>query len=126
MDELRRSEERLEKLRADLLAAESELNPLEASWRERTDREVEELVAFAKERGHSWTQHKETEESVRWLLRAGFYGAGFEEGGPHYKEREKVARLKSKIKWWENKVLKEKLEARKAQAVAQALAKRNE
>ena len=83
------------------------------------DREVAELVAFAKERGHSWTQHKETEERTRRLLGAGFYGAGFQGGGPHYKEREKVDRLKSKIKWWENKVRKEEWEAKKAQALAQ-------
>ena len=35
MDELKRSEDRLEQLRVELLAADSELKPLEESWRER-------------------------------------------------------------------------------------------
>jgi hypothetical protein len=119
MDELGRSKERLEKLRAELLVAESELEPLKASWNERTEREVDELAAFAKERGHSWVQREESEEHVRWLLTAGVYGSGFQEGGPHHKADQKVDRLKSKIRWWERKVLKEEHNAKIATYLAQ-------
>ena len=125
MDELTRSKERLEKLRGELEAAESELQPLQASAHERADREVEELISFAKERGHSWVERKEDEEIARRMLGSTAYRSGFEKGGPHHKADQKVDRLKSQIRWWGRKVRKEEWEATKAQYLAEALAKRN-
>jgi hypothetical protein len=112
--------QRLAKHRAELEDAQRELEPLQASWRESTDREVEELIAFAKERGHSWVSvaSEEDEEATRRLLTIGFYGLAFQEGGPHHKAAEKVERLEGRVRWWENKVRREEYKAWKTRRLA--------
>jgi len=49
-------EEALEKLSAELKAAEEERVHLEAQWRQKYMPEVEELIEFARRRKHPWAQ----------------------------------------------------------------------
>jgi hypothetical protein len=70
-------EEELERLSAELKAAEEERAHLEAQWREKYMPDVEELIDFARRRKHPWAQKIEPEnESVVketflvWLYRS--------------------------------------------------------
>jgi len=70
-------EEELERLSAELEAAEEERAHLEAQWREKYMPDVEELIAFARRRKHPWAQKIEPEnESIVketflvWLYRS--------------------------------------------------------
>jgi hypothetical protein len=70
-------EEELERLSAELKAAEEERAHLEAQWREKYMPEVEELIDFARRRKHPWAQKIEPEnESIVketflvWLYRS--------------------------------------------------------
>jgi hypothetical protein len=49
-------EEELEKLSAELKAAEEQRAQLEAQWREKYTPDVEELIDFARRRKHPWAQ----------------------------------------------------------------------
>jgi hypothetical protein len=49
-------EEELEKLSAELKAAEVERAHLEAQWRQKYMPDVEELIEFARRRKHPWAQ----------------------------------------------------------------------
>src|SRR5215211_1150978 len=70
-------EEALEKLSAELKAAEEERVHLEAQWRQKYMPEVEELIEFARRRKHPWAQKigPENEGIVKetflvWLYRS--------------------------------------------------------
>jgi hypothetical protein len=70
-------EEELEKLSAELKAAEEERAQLEAQWREKYMPDVEELIDFARRRKHPWAQKigPENEGIVKetflvWLYRS--------------------------------------------------------
>ena len=70
-------EEELEKLSAELEAAEEERAQLEAQWREKYMPDVEELIDFARRRKHPWAQKiaPENEGIVKetfllWLYRS--------------------------------------------------------
>jgi hypothetical protein len=70
-------EEDLERLSAELKAAEEERAQLEAQWREKYMPDVEELIEFARRRKHPWAQKIEPEnESIVketflvWLYRS--------------------------------------------------------
>ena len=70
-------EEELERLSAELKAAEEERAQLEAQWREKYMPDVEELIDFARRRKHPWAQKIEPEnESIVketflvWLYRS--------------------------------------------------------
>ena len=49
-------EEEIEKLSAELKAAEEQRDHLEAQWRQKYMPDVEELIDFARRRKHPWTQ----------------------------------------------------------------------
>jgi DNA repair exonuclease SbcCD ATPase subunit len=49
-------EEQLEKLNAELKAAEEQRAHLEAQWRQKYMPDVEELIEFARRRKHPWAQ----------------------------------------------------------------------
>jgi DNA repair exonuclease SbcCD ATPase subunit len=70
-------EEELEKLSAELKAAEQERAHLEAQWRQKYMPDVEELIEFARRRKHPWAQKigPENEGIVKetflvWLYRS--------------------------------------------------------
>jgi hypothetical protein len=70
-------EEELEKLSAELKAAEKERALLEAHWRQKYMPDVEELIEFARRRKHPWAQKigPENEGIVKetflvWLYRS--------------------------------------------------------
>ena len=70
-------EEELEKLSAELKAAEEERAQLEVRWREKYMPDVEELIDFARRRKHPWAQKigPENEGIVKetflvWLYRS--------------------------------------------------------
>ena len=70
-------EEALEKLSAELKAAEEDRAQLEAQWREKYMPDVEELIDFARRRNHPWAQKigPENEGIVKetflvWLYRS--------------------------------------------------------
>jgi hypothetical protein len=70
-------EEDLEKLSAELKAAEEERAQLEAQWREKYMPDVEELIGFARRRKHLWAQKIEPENEgivketfLVWLYRS--------------------------------------------------------
>jgi hypothetical protein len=70
-------EEELEKLSAELKAAEEERAQLEAQWREKYMPDVEELIDFARRRKHPWAEKigPENEGIVKetflvWLYRS--------------------------------------------------------
>jgi hypothetical protein len=70
-------QEDLEKLSAELKAAEEERAQLEAQWREKYMPDVEELIDFARRRKHQWAQKIEPDnESIVketflvWLYRS--------------------------------------------------------
>jgi DNA repair exonuclease SbcCD ATPase subunit len=70
-------EEELEKLSAELKAAEQERAQLEAQWREKYMPDVEELIEFARRRKHPWAQKIEPENEgivqetfLAWLYRS--------------------------------------------------------
>jgi hypothetical protein len=70
-------EEELEKLSAELKAAEEDRAHLEAQWREKYMPDVEELIDFARRRNHPWAQKigPENEGIVKetflvWLYRS--------------------------------------------------------
>jgi DNA repair exonuclease SbcCD ATPase subunit len=70
-------EEELEKLSAELKAAEEERAQLEAQWRQKYMPDVEELIDFARRRKHPWAQKigPENEGIVKetflvWLYRS--------------------------------------------------------
>jgi hypothetical protein len=70
-------EEELEKLSAELKAAEEERVHLEAQWREKYMPDVEELIDFARRRKHPWAEKigPENEGIVKetflvWLYRS--------------------------------------------------------
>jgi hypothetical protein len=70
-------EEELEKLSAELKAAEEERALLEAHWRQKYTPDVEELIEFARRRKHPWAQKigPENEGIVKetflvWLYRS--------------------------------------------------------
>ena len=70
-------EEELEKLSAELKAAEEGRAQLEAQWREMYMQHVEELIEFARRRKHSWAQKIEPENEaivketfLVWLYRS--------------------------------------------------------
>jgi DNA repair exonuclease SbcCD ATPase subunit len=70
-------EEELERLSAELKAAEEERAQLEAQWRQKYMPDVEELIDFARRRKHPWAQKIEPEnESIVketflvWLYRS--------------------------------------------------------
>jgi DNA repair exonuclease SbcCD ATPase subunit len=67
----------LEKLSAELKAAEEERAQLEAQWREMYMQDVEELIEFARRRKHPWAQKIEPENEaivketfLVWLYRS--------------------------------------------------------
>ena len=70
-------EEELEKLSAELKAAEEERAHLEAQWRQKYMPDVEELIEFARRRKHPWVQKIEPENEgivketfLVWLYRS--------------------------------------------------------
>jgi hypothetical protein len=70
-------EEDLEKLSAELKAAEVERAQLDAQWREKYMPDVEELIDFARRRKHPWAQKIEPENEgivketfLVWLYRS--------------------------------------------------------
>jgi hypothetical protein len=70
-------QEELEKLSAELKAAEEERAHLEAHWRQKYMPDVEELIEFARRRKHPWTEKigPENEGIVKetflvWLYRS--------------------------------------------------------
>src|SRR5919106_5515306 len=70
-------EEELERLSAELKAAEEERAHIEAQWREKYMPDVEELIDFARRRKHPWAQKIEPDnESIVketflvWLYRS--------------------------------------------------------
>jgi len=70
-------EEELERLSAELKAAEEERARLEAQWREKYMPDVEELIDFARRRKHPWAQKIEPENEgivketfLVWLYRS--------------------------------------------------------
>jgi hypothetical protein len=70
-------EEDLEKLSAELKAAEEQRAHLEAQWRENYMPDVEELIEFARRRKHPWAQKIEPENEgivketfLVWLYRS--------------------------------------------------------
>jgi hypothetical protein len=70
-------EEELDKLSAELEAAEEERAHLEAQWREKYMPDVEELIAFARRRKHPWAEKIEPENEgivketfLVWLYRS--------------------------------------------------------
>jgi hypothetical protein len=70
-------EEELEKLSAELKAAEKERAQLGAQWREKYMPDVEELIDFARRRKHLWAQKIEPENEgivketfLVWLYRS--------------------------------------------------------
>ena len=70
-------EQYLEKLSAELKAAEEERVHLEAQWREKYMPDVEELIDFARRRKHPWAQKIEPENEgivketfLVWLYRS--------------------------------------------------------
>jgi hypothetical protein len=70
-------EEDLEKLSAELKAAEEERAQLEAQWREKYMPHVEELIGFARRRKHPWAEKIEPENEgivketfLLWLYRS--------------------------------------------------------
>jgi DNA repair exonuclease SbcCD ATPase subunit len=70
-------EEELERLSAELKAAEEERAHLEAQWREKYMPDVEELIDFARRRKHPWAQKIEPknesivkETFLVWLYRS--------------------------------------------------------
>jgi hypothetical protein len=70
-------EEELEKLSAELNAAEEERAQLEAHWRQKYMPDVEELIDFARRRKHPWAQKIEPENEgivketfLVWLYRS--------------------------------------------------------
>jgi hypothetical protein len=70
-------EEELEKLSAELKAAEEERAHLEAQWRQKYMPDVEELIEFARRRRHPWVQKIEPENEgivketfLVWLYRS--------------------------------------------------------
>jgi hypothetical protein len=70
-------EEALEKLSAELKAAEEDRAQLEAQWREKYMPDVEELIDFARRRNHPWAQKIEPENEgivketfLVWLYRS--------------------------------------------------------
>src|SRR5688500_12165456 len=70
-------EEELEKLSAELKAAEEQRANLEAQWREKYMPDVEELIDFARRRKHPWAQKIEPENEgivketfLVWLYRS--------------------------------------------------------
>jgi hypothetical protein len=70
-------EEELEKLSAELKAAEEQRAHLEAHWRQKYTPDVEELIDFARRRKHPWAQKigPENEGIVKetflvWLYRS--------------------------------------------------------
>jgi DNA repair exonuclease SbcCD ATPase subunit len=70
-------EEELERLSAELEAAEEERAQLEAQWRKKYMPDVEELIAFARRRKHPWAEKIEPENEgivketfLVWLYRS--------------------------------------------------------
>jgi DNA repair exonuclease SbcCD ATPase subunit len=70
-------EEELEKLSAELKAAEQERAQLEAQWRQKYMPDVEELIEFARRRKHPWAKKIEPENEgiiketfLVWLYRS--------------------------------------------------------
>jgi len=70
-------EEDLEKLSAELKAAEEERSHLEAQWREKYMPDVDELIGFARRRKHPWAEKIEPENEgivketfLVWLYRS--------------------------------------------------------
>ncbi len=70
-------EEEIERLSAELRAAEEERAHLEAQWREKYMPDVEELIDFARRRKHPWAQKIEPENEgivketfLVWLYRS--------------------------------------------------------
>src|ERR671910_1652506 len=70
-------EEELERLSAELKAAEEERAQLEAQWREKYMPDVEELIGFARRRKHPWAEKIEPENEgivketfLLWLYRS--------------------------------------------------------
>jgi hypothetical protein len=70
-------EEDLDKLSAELKAAEEERAQLEAQWREKYMPDVEELIDFARRRKHPWAQKIEPDNEgivketfLVWLYRS--------------------------------------------------------
>jgi DNA repair exonuclease SbcCD ATPase subunit len=70
-------EEDLEKLSAELKAAEQERAHLEAQWRQKYMPDVEELIEFARRRKHPWAEKIEPENEgivketfLVWLYRS--------------------------------------------------------
>jgi hypothetical protein len=70
-------EKQLEKLSAELKAAEEERTELEAQWRQKYMPDVEELIEFARRRKHPWAEKigPENEGIVKetflvWLYRS--------------------------------------------------------
>jgi hypothetical protein len=70
-------EEDLERLSAELKAAEEQRAHLEAQWREKYMPDVEELIGFARRRKHPWAQKIEPDNEgivketfLVWLYRS--------------------------------------------------------
>jgi DNA repair exonuclease SbcCD ATPase subunit len=70
-------EEELEKLNAELKAAEKQRAQLEAQWREKYIPDIEELIDFARRRKHPWAQKIEPDNEaivketfLVWLYRS--------------------------------------------------------
>jgi hypothetical protein len=70
-------EKKLERLSAELKAAEQERAQLEAQWREKYMPDVEELIDFARRRKHPWAEKIEPENEgivketfLVWLYRS--------------------------------------------------------
>jgi hypothetical protein len=93
-------EEDLQRLSAELKAAEDERTRLEVQWHEKYLPDIEELIRFAKERKHGWAGHwtatAEAEDATKEMLLSLLYASTH--------ERAKIIKLDYEIKRLKPKV----------------------